>query len=150
MSGGSITGATVSSGSLDDTVIGGNIARAGSFTTLNANSTFTTNAEHATDDLRGIYIDPSATAGIYSFPIATYRSAKFFVQLSSATEYQATEIIAVHNDTTCSIEVYGVTFTGVANLATFSCNISSGQAWLSASSAGSNLAVKVSPTLMKL
>jgi len=152
LSGGSITGATVSSGSLDDTVIGGNVARPGHFTTLFSNSTFTTNAEHVTDDIRGKYVAPSGTDAVYGFPIATYRSGKFFVQLSDegGGEYQAAEVIAVHNGTTCSIEVYAVTFTGAANLATFSSNISAGTAYLNASSAGANLSIKVTPTLMKL
>jgi hypothetical protein len=150
--GGTITGAGLSSGSLDDTIIGGNIARAGHFTTLYSNSTFTTNAEHVTDDVRGKYVAPSATDAVFGYPITTYRSAKYFVQLSdeNSGEYQATEIISVHNGTVCTIEVYGVTYTGAANLATFSCNIAGGTAWLSASSAGANLAIKVTPTLMKI
>ena len=147
---GTITGASLSSGTLDDTIIGANIARAGHFTTLFSDSTFTTNAEHVTDDIRGKYVAPSATDAVYGFSTSTYRSGKFFVQLSSATEYQAAEVIAVHNGTTCSIEVYGVTFTGAANLATFSSNIAGGIAYLNASSAGSNLAIKVTPTLMKI
>jgi hypothetical protein len=149
---GTITGASLSSGSLDDTVIGANIARSGNFTTLFADSTFTTNAEHVTDDVRGKYIAPSGTDAVYGFATATYRSGKFFVQLTdeNAGEYQAAEVVAVHNGTTMSIEVYGVTFTGVANLATFSSNISAGTAYLNASSAGANLAIKVTPTLMKL
>ncbi len=149
---GTITGASLSSGSLDDTVIGANIARNGHFTTLFADSTFTTNAEHVTDDVRGKYVAPSATDAIYGFATSTYRSGKFFVQLSddNAGEYQAAEVVAVHNGTTCSIEVYGVTFTGAANLATFSCNIAGGTAYLNASSAGANLAIKVTPTLMKI
>jgi hypothetical protein len=149
---GTITGASLSSGSLDDTVIGANIARSGHFTTLFADSTFTTNAEHVTDDVRGKYIAPSGTDAVYGFITATYRSGKFFVQLSddNAGEYQSAEVIAVHNGTTCSIEVYGVTFTGAANLATFSCNIAGGTAYLNASSAGANLAIKVTPTLMKI
>jgi hypothetical protein len=152
LSGGSITGATVSSGSLDDTVIGGNVARPGHFTTLFANATFTTNAEHVTDDVRGKFVAPSGTDAVYGFAIATYRSGKFFVQLSDSGsgEYQAAEVIAVHNGTTSSIEVYGVTFTGAANLATFSSNIAGGIAYLNASSAGANLEIKVTPTLMKL
>lgn len=152
LSGGSITGATVSSGSLDDTVIGGNVARQGFFTTLSANSTFTTNAEHVTDDIRGKYVAPGATDAVYGFASATYRSGKFFVQLSddSGTEYQAAEVICVHNGTTSSIEVYGVTYTGAANLATFSSNIAGGTVYLNASSAGANLAIKVTPTLMKI
>jgi hypothetical protein len=134
------------------TVIGANIARPGHFTTLFADSTFTTNAEHVTDDIRGKFVAPNATDAVYGFATATYRSGKFFVQLSdeSGGEYQAAEVIAVHNGTTMSIEVYGVTFTGAANLATFSSNISAGTAYLNASSAGANLKIKVTPTLMKL
>ena len=149
---GTITGASLSSGSLDDTVIGANIARQGHFTLLYSDSTFTTNAEHVTNDIRGKFVAPSGTDAVYGFSTATYRSGKFFVQLSDSGggEYQAAEVIAVHNGTTCSIEVYGVTFTGAANLATFSCNIAGGTAYLNASSAGANLAIKVTPTLMKL
>jgi len=149
---GTISGASLSSGSLDDTVIGANIARLGSFTTLFANSAFTTNAEHVTDDIRGKYVAPGGTDAVYGFATATYRSGKFFVQLTdeSSSEYQAAEVIAVHNGTTMSIEVYGVTFTGAANLATFSSNISAGTAYLNASSAGANLKIKVTPTLMKI
>jgi hypothetical protein len=147
---GTITGASLSSGSLDDTVIGANIARPGHFTTLFADSTFTTNAEHVTDDVRGKFVAPGATDAVYGFATSIYRSGKFFVQLSSASEYQAAEVITVHNGTTCSIEVYGVTFTGAANLATFSSNIAGGIAYLNASSAGANLSIKVTPTLMKI
>lgn len=148
---GTITGASLSSGTLDDTIIGANIARPGHFTTLFSDSTFTTNAEHVTDDIRGKYVAPGATDAVYGFSTSTYRSGKFFVQLSDAGgEYQAAEVIAVHNGTTCSIEVYGVTFTGAANLATFSSNIAGGIAYLNASSAGANLAIKVTPTLMKI
>lgn len=150
--GGTITGAGLSSGSLDDAIIGANIARAGHFTTLYSDSTFTTNAEHVTDDVRGKYVSPGGTDAVYGFSTTAYRSGKFFVQLSddSGGEYQAAEVIAAHNGTTCTIEVYGVTYTGAANLATFSCNIAGGTAYLNASSAGANLAIKVTPTLMKI
>jgi hypothetical protein len=150
--GGTITGAGLSSGSLDDSVIGGNIARPGYFTTLSANETFTTNAEHVTDDIRGKYVSPGGTDAVYGFASATYRSGKFFVQLTdnSGSEYQAAEVICVHNGTTSSIEVYGVTYTGAANLAIFTSNIAGGTVYLNASSAGANLAIKVTPTLMKL
>jgi hypothetical protein len=142
----------LSSGSLDDTIIGANIAKQGHFTTLFADSTFTTNAEHITDDIRGKFVAPGATDAVYGYSISAYRSGKFFVQLSdnSGGEYQAAEIITVHNGTTSSIEVYGVIFTGAANLATFSSNIAGGIAYLNASSAGANLSIKVTPTLMKL
>ena len=152
LSGGTITGATVSSGSLDATEIGGNIAASGAFTTLYANSTFTTNAEHVTDDVRGKYVAPSGTDAVYSFDNTVYRSGRFFVQLTdnSGGEYQAAEVILVQNGTVASIETYGVTYTGVAQLATFSANIAASTVYLNAISASANLAIKVTPTLMKL
>ena len=152
ISGGTLTGAAVSSGSLDATVIGGNIAAPGSFTTLNANGLFTTNSAIATDDFNGYYVAPSSTDKIASFDKTVYRSGKFFIQLGDdgTSEYQAAEVIVVHDGSVASIETYGVTFTGAANLATFSANVVSNTVNLNASSAGANLKAKVTPTLMKL
>lgn len=150
--GGAISGVSLGGGSLDNTVIGGNIAATGTFTTLYASTLLQTNAAIASDDLNGLYVAPGSTDKISSFDKSVYRSGKFFVQLSddSGTEYQAAEVLVVHNDTTSSIEVYGVTYTGAANLATFSSNIAGSIVNLNASSAGANLTAKVTPTLMRL
>ena len=150
--GGAISGVSLGGGSLDNTVIGGNIAATGTFTTLYASTLLQTNAAIASDDLNGLYVAPGSTDNISSFDKSVYRSGKFFVQLSdnSGTEYQAAEVLVVHNDTTSSIEVYGVTYTGAANLATFSSNIAGSIVNLNASSAGANLTAKVTPTLMRL
>ena len=69
---------------------------------------------------------------------------------NSGGEYQATEVILVQNGTVASIETYGVTYTGAAQLATFSANIVASTVYLNAISASANLAIKVTPTLMKL
>jgi hypothetical protein len=150
--GGAISGVSLGGGSLDNTVIGGNIAATGTFTTLYSSTLLQTNAAIATDDLNGFYVAPNSTDKISSFDKSVYRSGKFFVQLSdeSGTEYQAAEVLVVHNGTTSSIEVYGVTYTGAANLATFSSNIAGSIVNLNASSAGANLTAKVTPTLMRI
>lgn len=150
--GGAISGVSLGGGSLDNTVIGGNIASTGTFTTLYSSTLLQTNAAIASDDLTGLFVAPNSTDKISSFDKSVYRSGKFFVQLSdeSGTEYQAAEVLVVHNGTTPSIEVYGVTFTGVANLATFSSNIAGSVVNLNASSAGANLRAKVTPTLMRI
>jgi hypothetical protein len=150
--GGAISGVSLGGGSLDNTVIGGNIAATGTFTTLYASTLLQTNAAIASDDLNGLYVAPNSTDKISSFDKTVYRSGKFFVQLSdeSGTEYQAAEVLVVHNGTTPTIEVYGVTFTGAANLATFSSNIAGSVVNLNASSAGANLTAKVTPTLMRI
>ena len=66
------------------------------------------------------------------------------------TEFQIAKVVFVHDDSVPSVETYAVTYTGAANLATFSANISGSTAWLNASSAGANLQVKVSSTLIKV
>ena len=65
------------------------------------------------------------------------------------SEFQAAEIIVVHDGTTPVIEVYGVTFTGAANLATFSANISGSTVNINAT-AYADVDVKAHPVLMKL
>ena len=152
MQGGTLVGATVGGGSLDDTPIGSNIAALGSFTSVYVNDALQVNAAITTDDIRGKYVAAAGTDAVYSFNKTVYRSGKFFVQLTdnSGGEYQATEVILVQNGTVASIETYGVTYTGAAQLATFSANIVASTVYLNAISASANLAIKVTPTLMKL
>lgn len=60
-------------------------------------------------------IDTSTTTGglaneehiIDSFPISTYRSAKYLVQISSGSSYQSSEILVVHNGTESYLTEYG-------------------------------------------
>jgi hypothetical protein len=137
--GGAISGVSLGGGSLDNT-------------TLYASNLLQTNAAIASDDINGFYVAPNSTDKISSFDKTVYRSGKFFVQLSDegGTEYQAAEVLVVHDGTTASIEVYGVTYTGAANLATFSSNVAGSVINLNASSAGANLRAKVTPTLMRI
>jgi len=60
-----------------------------------------------------------------SWSAATYRTAKYQIQIASGTDYQAVEILVVHNGTTATQVVYADVRTG-ANLAAFAADINSG------------------------
>ena len=49
----------------------------------------------------------SANTVIDSFPLATYRSAKYTIKVSDSTGYQALEALLVHDDINSIITVYG-------------------------------------------
>jgi hypothetical protein len=58
-----------------------------------------------------------------AWPTATYRSAKYFVQITSGIEYHIIELNLVHNGTTVFLAQYGEVLTG-ASLGTFDADIS--------------------------
>lgn len=60
-----------------------------------------------------------------SFSAATYRTAKYLVSISSGTDYQALEVLVVHNGTTASQTIYADIATNTS-LATFAVDISGG------------------------
>ena len=60
-----------------------------------------------------------------SFSAATYRTAKYLVSISSGTDYQALEVLVVHNSTTASQTIYADIATNTS-LATFAVDISGG------------------------
>ena len=157
LSGGTISGVTLTGGPIDDTPIGGNVGNTGNFTTLTAN-VFQANTSvtiiaglMTIDNTANTTIVGGTTGIIDNFDKTVHRSGKFFVQVSNegTGEYQATEVICVHNDTVATIATYGVTFTGAANLATFSANISANDVNLLATPIG-NVNIKTFATLMKI
>jgi hypothetical protein len=159
ISGGTLTGVSLGGGSLDNTIIGANIAQLGAFTTLYSSTEFQANGAVTitsgnvqVDSASGKFIAPSTTGSITSFDRSVNRGGEFLVSLSKtdSTEFQMAKVVLVHDDTTPYLETYAVTYTGAANLATFSANISGSTVWLNASSAGANLQVKVSSTLIKV
>ena len=60
-----------------------------------------------------------------SFSAATYRTAKYLVSITSGADYQAMEVLVVHNGTTAQQTTYADIQTNT-NLATFSVDISGG------------------------
>jgi len=60
-----------------------------------------------------------------SFDVASYRSAKYFIQLTSGSSYHVLELNVVHDGTTVYISQFGDVKTG-ASLGTFDASISTG------------------------
>ena len=84
---------------------------------------------------------------------ATYRSAKLEISIKDATasEYESTEVLMVHNGSTTSITEYGTIFTGAAALGTISATYSSGNVLIQYTRTGSNThAVKVKHSAIKV
>ena len=187
-----IAKADIDGGTIDNTVIGGTTAVAGTFTTVTANTsavidgvtitdnTVSTNASNADLELSGngsgtviisgfsfptsdgstgqfiktdgagtlgfatagatlshsdiadatTTVASSATSVLNTFPVATYRSAKYFIVITDATNsrYEFVEANVVHDGTTAYISTYGSTsnYTGAPTLSTLSVDVNGG------------------------
>ena len=85
-------------------------------------------------------------AVIHSFAAATFRSARYTVQVTNSTDsaYHTTELLLVHDGTTANITEFGTIFTGTAAEATFDADINSGNVRLLATPAsGDSMEFKV-------
>lgn len=83
---------------------------------------------------------------IHSFAAATFRSARFTVQVTNSTDstYHTTELLLVHDGTTANITEFGEIHTGSAREATFDADINSGNVRLLATPASTDtMAFKV-------
>lgn len=67
----------------------------------------------------------TANQVVTTLPIATYRSAKFQIQVASGSSYMMTEINMIHNGTTVFMTEFGTVMTGTS-LASFDADISGG------------------------
>lgn len=76
-----------------------------------------------TDVVNATVATTSATA-VDTFAFATYRSAKYLVQITQGSNYQVSEILVLHNGTTTTMTEYAVLESGSA-LGTFTSDISS-------------------------
>ena len=65
----------------------------------------------------------TAQVSIDAWPTATYRAAKYFVQITSGSAYHIIELNLVHNGTTVFLAQYGEVLTG-SSLGTFDADIS--------------------------
>ena len=85
-----------------------------------------------TTDTAEVAIDTSA--------IADMRSAVYSIQVTSGTDYQSSEILVLHDDTTASIVEFGALVTG-NDLATFDVDVNAGNVRLLATPASSTSTV---------
>ena len=77
-----------------------------------------------------------------SFQTASYRTAKYLVQMTAGTDYHSTEILLIHDGTTVYMTEYGTIFTN-ASLGTFDGDISAGLVRLLVTPANINTTVKI-------
>lgn len=83
----------------------------------------------AVESANQLTLDTTATSAADSWPIATYRSAKYVVQVSQGTSYQVSEILVIQDGTSTIMTEYAVIETG-SSLATFTSDVSAGNARL--------------------
>jgi hypothetical protein len=88
---------------------------------------------------------------IDTFQIATYRSAKYIVQISDSGNYEIAEILVIHDGSLVSIAIYGNVCTSTAPLGSFDANIASGTlSILFTASAVSSKTVKLTRTAISV
>ena len=73
---------------------------------------------------------------IDTFPIASFRSAKYTMRAGDGTDYQALEVLLVHNDINSIITVYGSLSTSGTDLVVFDTDISAGNVNVYATAVG--------------
>ena len=93
-------------------------------------------------------ISTVSLTAVDTFAAATYRSARYFVQITQGSNYQMSEVAILHNGTTTQITEYAVQETG-GELCTFTADIDSGNVRLLATMASASAAtIKMHRTLV--
>ena len=83
--------------------------------TINYNQSYVTVGTHTTSSTSQVTAD--------SFSKTAYRTAKYTVQLTSGSDYQAEEITIIHDGTTPKIVEYGVIYSNGTSLGSFDVDI---------------------------
>ena len=117
-----------------------------------SNSSISVSASDGVDivvDQTGVTVGTSATT-VDSFATSTYRMAKYVLMAENAAgdDWEAAEAIVVHDGTTATLTVYGVTATG-ADSWTYSATISGGNVLLQATAGEASTTVKFQPTYIR-
>ena len=94
--------------------------------------------------IANVSVGTSATT-IDQWPIASYRSAKYKIQVSHASAgYEVSEVLVVHDGTTASRTAYGIIYTGAASLGSTSVTISTGNVLVQYTGANTSNTVRIS------
>lgn len=86
---------------------------------------------------------------IDSFPLATFRTAKYIIRASNDLGFESSEVLLIHDDTDCYITIYGAVSTVNENIIVISAGISSGNVVLYASGIAANTTVNLIKTYIK-
>lgn len=98
------------------------------------------------DDTTAVSLATTAQAVLDIMPINTARSFKYTIQATTATEYQVTEAMIIHNDTESFISEVGVMYTGANALISLSTDVNSGNIRLLVIPANADTTIKFSKT----
>ena len=115
------TGALIVSGGV---AVNGNLYVKGAMMDANSAGTLV-----AVRDTAQATVATTAATAVDSWAVATYRAAKYIVQITQGTSYQASELMVIHNGTTTTMTEYAVVETNGA-LGTITADVSAGNARL--------------------
>jgi hypothetical protein len=88
------------------------------------------------------------TTAIDTFPIATYRSGRYMIQITQGSNYQLSDFRILHNGTTTYITEYAVLESAGTELCTITADVSSGNARILATmGSATSAAIKINRTL---
>jgi len=85
-----------------------------------------------------------------TFSSTDYRTAKYIISAAAAGEYQSTEVLVIHDDTSAYVTVYAVLTTGNSEIITFSANVVSSNVELYGTSVSGESQVKLQRTYVRV
>jgi hypothetical protein len=113
------------------------------------NKPTTVELEHSQISSNSATTSSVSQVSVDSFPSATYRSAKYYVQMTSGSAYHVIEISLLHDGTDVNLVQYGEIRTG-ASLGTFDASITSGTLNLLFTPTNATTTVKLTRTAIEV
>ena len=140
---GNVSSGNVSSGNLSITgnISSGNLSASGNINSANLIISNTIDAVNikVTDLYSKRTSIPITTSTLIDiFPVNQFRSAKYTMRAGDGTDYQALEVLLVHNNINSIITVYGSLSTSSTDLVAFDTDISAGNVNVYATAVGAN------------
>lgn len=106
--------------------VSGNPTISATITTINNDLTLQSGGVNIADlGVGTTTLSTTAVTAVDSFAIATFRAAKYLVQITQGSNYQVSEVLVLHNGTTTTMTEYAVQESN-SGLATLTSDISSG------------------------
>ena len=125
LSGTSYNGSSAVTIAIDSTVVTLTGAQTLSNKSLNAFDKKTGSTTIANENVIQTTVATISQTAVDTFAVATYRTAKYIVQITQGTNYQVSEILVIHNGITTTMTEYGMMNTN-GSLGTFATDINTG------------------------
>ena len=102
------------------------------------------------DDVNVANVSSTTATSVDTWAVASYRTAKYIVQITQGTDYQSSEVLIIHNGSATKVTEYAVLETNGV-LASFSADINTGNARLLVTMASASAAtIKISRKLIAI